>query len=94
MKITKRKTITELRSNLFETFEEVLTDGPQLITHKNGTAVALVSLTEIEALESEIELHKNLAIGYAQALRGEGVSTPDLKTRMQQTAKELKKKHG
>jgi len=87
MKITKRKTITELRSNLFETFEEVLTDGPQLITHKNGTAVALVSLTEIEALESEIELHKNLAIGYAQALRGEGVSTPDLKTRMQQQQK-------
>lgn len=94
MKITKRKTITELRSNLFETFEEVLAEGAQLITHKNGTAVALVSLTEIEAMESEIELHKNLAIGYAQALRGEGVSTLDLKTRMRQTEKELKKKHG
>jgi prevent-host-death family protein len=82
MAIPKRKTITELRSSLFETFDEVLAGEPQIITHKNGSAVALISLSKIEEMEHEIELHKNLAIGYAQALRGEGISTEDLKKKL------------
>jgi len=94
MKIRKRKTITEFRSQLFETFDEVLSEGPQVITHKNGSAIALVSLADLEQLEQEVELHRNLAIGYAQALRGESVSTTDLKARLRRVEKELKTKHG
>jgi prevent-host-death family protein len=94
MKTFKRKTITELRSSLFETFDEVLAGESQIITHKNGNAVALVSLAKIEEMESEIELHKNLAIGYAEAMRGEGISTRDLKSKMKEKEKKLREKHG
>ncbi len=94
MKILKRKTITELRSSLFETFDEVLGGESQIITHKSGGAVALVPVEKIEALEEEIELHKNLAIGYAQALRGEGVATKELMNKMKAKEKKLREKYG
>ncbi len=90
----KRKTITELRSSLFETFDEVLNGESQIVTHKNGSAIALVSLAKIEEMEKEIQLHKNLAIGYAQALRGEGISTSELKSRMKEKEKKLRAKYG
>jgi hypothetical protein len=90
----KRKTITELRNTLFETFDDVVAGETQFISHKNGAEIAMVSVDKIENLYNEIELHKNLAIGYAQALRGEGVSTSDLKERLKKKEKELRKKHG
>ncbi len=90
----KGKTITELRSSLFETFDEVLSSESQIVTHKNGSAIALVSLTKIEEMEKEIQLHKNLAIGYAEAIRGEGISTSDLKSRMKEKEKKLRAKYG
>lgn len=90
MKIPKLKTITELRSSLFETFEEVMSGEAQIITHKNGNAVAMIPLSKVEELEDEIELHKNLAIGYAQAFRGEGLSSTDLKSRFKEKEKKLK----
>ena len=74
----KIKTVTELRSSLFETFDEVASGNIQMISHKSGNMVAMVPLSTLENLEAEVELHKNLAIGYAQALRGEGVSSSDL----------------
>ena len=79
---------------MFETFDEFLAADSQIITHKNGTAIALVSLSKIEEMEQEIELHKNLAIGYAQAMRGEGISTKDLKNRMKEKEKKLRAKYG
>lgn len=94
MKTPKRKTITELRSTLFETFDEVMAGDAQIITHKNGNAVAIVSLSKIEQMEQEIELHKNLAIGYAQALRGEGISSKELKNKLKEKEKKLRAKHG
>lgn len=89
----KRKTITELRNSIFETFEDVASGKTQLITHKNGTMVAMVPIDQIEKLNEEIELHKNLAIGYAQALRGEGVSTSTLKQRLKKKEKSLRVKN-
>ncbi len=90
----KRKTITELRNSIFETFDEVVSGETQLITHKNGSMVVMVSVDQIEKLNEEVELHKNLAIGYAQALRGEGVSSSTLKERLMKKEKALRKKHG
>ncbi len=94
MKILKSKSITELRSSLFETFDEVVSGKPQMITHKNGSIVAMVPLSTIEKMESEIELHKNLAIGYAQAMRGDGISSSELKKRLKDKEKKLREKHG
>lgn len=90
----KRKTITELRNSIFETFDEVVSGKTQLITHKNGSMVAMVPVDQIEKLNEEIKLHKNLAIGYAQALRGEGVSTSTLKDRLKKKEKSFRAKHG
>ena len=94
MKIPKSKTITELRNSLFETFDEVAAGETQIITHKNGSMVALISLDKIEEMSNEIELHKNLAIGYAQAMRGDGISTSDLKKKLKAKEKALREKHG
>jgi len=94
MLITKQKSITELRKSLFETFEEVTSGEAQLITHKNGKTLAMVPAEAIDALNEEVELHKNLAIGYAQALRGEGISSDQLKARMKEKEQKLKAKYG
>jgi prevent-host-death family protein len=93
MKKLKRKTITDLRNSLFETFDEVVSGEPQVISHKNGNEVAMLSIEKMNELYSEVELHKNLAIGYAQALRGEGVSSAELKERLKTKEKNLRKKY-
>jgi|GEM_PF-2126744 len=89
----KKKTITELRNTLFDTFDEVVAGETQLISHKNGNEIAMVPVDKIDRLYDEIELHKNLAIGYAQALRGEGVSTSVLKEKLKKKEKDLRKKY-
>lgn len=94
MKILKSKSITELRNSLFETFEEVIGGDAQVITHKNGNMLAMISLNTIEEMTSEIELHKNLAIGYAQAMRGEGISSKKLKQNLKKKEKALREKYG
>ncbi len=94
MKIPKSKSITELRSSLFETFDEVIAGEAQVITHKNGKMVAMISIDQIEDLYDQVDLHKNLAIGYAQAMRGEGVTTDELKKRLKEKEKILREKYG
>jgi antitoxin (DNA-binding transcriptional repressor) of toxin-antitoxin stability system len=94
MKIPKSKTITELRNTIFETFDEVIAGETQVITHKNGNMVAMISVDKIEGLYEEIDLHKNLAIGYAQAMRGEGVTSSELKKRLNDKASKLREKNG
>lgn len=49
--------------------------------------------TLFETLQKEVELHNNFAIGYAQALRGEGISTSDLKPKLKKKEKELRAKY-
>jgi prevent-host-death family protein len=93
MKPPKRKNITELRNTLFETFDEVIAGEPQIITHKNGKMVAMISVDQMDELNEQIELHKNLAIGYAQAIRGQGASTSELKKNLEEKEKELRAKY-
>lgn len=94
MKIPKSKSITELRSSLFETFDEVIAGEAQVITHKNGKMVAMISIDQIEDLYDQVDLHKNLAIGYAQAMRGEGITTDELKKSLKEKEKKLREKYG
>ena len=93
MKTQKSKSITELRNTLFETFDEVVAGKSQMITHKNGSIVAMVPLSKIEEMTKEIDLHKNLALGYAQALRGEGISSEELRKRLKDKEKKLREKY-
>lgn len=94
MKIPKSKTITELRNTIFETFDEVIAGETQVITHKNGSMIAMISVDKIEGLYEEIELHKSLAIGYAQAMRSEGASSSELKKRLGKKASKFREKNG
>ena len=94
MEYPKQKTITELRNSLFETFDEVVAGKIRLITHKNGNMIAMVPFDTIEELNAQITMHKNLAIGYAQALRGEGISTTALKKNLKNKEQLLRKKYG
>jgi antitoxin (DNA-binding transcriptional repressor) of toxin-antitoxin stability system len=93
MKKPKRKTITELRNSLFETFDEVIAGQTQIITHKNGQMVAMMAIDKIEDLYEEIEIHKNLAIGFAQAMRGEGITTSELMKELKTKEKNLRLKY-
>lgn len=89
MKKTQKKTITELRQTLFETFDEVSEGQTYVVSHKNGSEIAMVPIDMIKDLERKLELHKNLAAGYAQAMRGEGISTKELKARLKKTFSDL-----
>jgi len=91
--MSKTKSITELRNSLFDSFDAVVSGETFQITHKNGNRIALVPIDEIENLKAEVELHKNLAIGYAQAIRGEGISTSQLQQRLKHKEKSLREKH-
>ena len=87
------KSITELRNSLFESFDAVVSGETLQITHKNGSRVAMVPVGLIEQLREEVDLHKNLAIGYAQALRGEGVLSSELKHRLKDKEQALRTKY-
>ncbi|MFT6734208.1 MAG: prevent-host-death family protein [Polaribacter sp.] len=86
------KTITELRNSLFETFDAVVEGDVHHITHKNGRSIAMISIEKIEQLTEEIDLHKKLAIGYAQAIRGEGITTAELESRLKKKEQQLRQK--
>ena len=64
-----------------------------VITHKNGKKIAMNPADTINKLNERIELHKNLAIGYAQALKGEGISSNQLKKKLIAREKALKAKY-
>jgi len=94
MSSIKSQTVTQLRSSLFQTFESVAAGEIHHITHKNGSQAAIVPMTMIQELQDEIELHKNLAIGYAQALRGEGKSSAQMLKSLEKKQTNLLKKFG
>lgn len=52
----------------------------------------LKTFDEVKLAEIQDITHKNLAIGYAQAMRGEGVSSDELKARMKSKAANLREK--
>ena len=93
MKNSSKKTITELRKSLFETFDEVVEGKPCVVSHKNGSEIAMVPIDMIKKLQNTVELNKRLAAGYAQAMRGEGISTAELKERLKKKEEELRKKY-
>jgi hypothetical protein len=94
MEFLEQKTITKFRNTLFETFDEVEAGKIQLITHKNGKKIALVPFGKIEEMNNQIIMHRNLAIGYAEALRGEGVSSVELKKKFKDKESSLREKYG
>ena len=70
----KIKSATALRSDLYETLKEVSNGAPQIITHKHGEPVLLVSKEEYDKILSESESLRKMAIGLTEIESGKGIS--------------------
>ena len=82
MKMPKVQSATELRSHLYETLDEVARGEPQIITHKRGESVILISQEKFNALIDEREVLREISLGVAQLDRGEKLSHEIVKERM------------
>ena len=69
----KIKSATSLRNELYETLKEVSEGKPQLITHKQGGPVLLVSKTDYDKLLEEKEALRKMAIGLSEIESGKGI---------------------
>ena len=74
MKMPKIKSATELRNSLYETLHEVASGDPQLITHKRGEAIVLISQEKFNKLIDERETLKDINLGLTELDKGEGIS--------------------
>ena len=71
----KIKSATALRSDLYETLKEVSEGGmPQIITHKHGEPVLLVSKEEYDKILAESENLRKMAIGLTEIESSKGIS--------------------
>jgi prevent-host-death family protein len=82
MKMPKVQSATEPRRHLTETIDEVARGEPQIITHKRGESVIIISQEKFNALIDEREVLREISLGVAQLDRGEGISHDDVKRRM------------
>ena len=73
MKMPKIKSATELRSTLYETLNEVAHGDPQVITHKRGEAVVLISQEKFNAIIEEKDVLREIAAGVAELDAGLGI---------------------
>lgn len=82
MKMPKVQSATELRSHLYETLDEVARGEPQIITHKRGESVIIISQEKFNALIAEREVLREISTGAAELNRGEGIQHNLVKERM------------
>lgn len=82
MKLPKVKTATELRSHLYETLKEVSEGEPQVITHKQGGSVVLISQNDFNTIVYEKEVLSAIAIGRAEIAAGKGIPHDEVVARL------------
>ena len=70
----KIKSATSLRKDLYETLKDVSTGELQIITHKQGNPVLLVSKEAYDKIVVESESLRKMAIGLSQIENNEGIS--------------------
>lgn len=70
----KIKSATSFRTDLYDTLKEVSEGSPQIITHKQGDPVLLVSKEEYDKLIDEKEALKKMAIAMAELEAGKEIS--------------------
>ncbi len=74
MGIPKTKTATTLRSDLYESLKNVSEGELEVITHKQGDPVVLISQNKFNELLNEKEALRKMAIGLSQIKEGKGIS--------------------
>ena len=91
MKMPKIKSATELRSTLYETLNEVAHGDPQVITHKRGEAVVLISQEKFNAIIEEKDVLREIAAGVAELDAGLGIPHEDIERRQLEKIKKWRK---
>lgn len=92
MKILKVQTATTLRERLFETLKDVSEGDPQLVTHRSGDEVVMISREKLNRILEENEALKAISKGRHEIQAGLGVSQADVKSRMQKKIKAWRKR--
>lgn len=90
MGIPKTKTATTLRSDLYESLKDVSEGEIEVITHKQGDPVVLISQDKFNKLLDEKEALKKMAIGLSQIKDGKGVSHKTAVSRLKKLSKKWK----
>ncbi len=91
MKILKVQTATNLREHLFDTLHEVAEGEPQLVTHRSGDEVVLISRENLNQILEENEVLKAIAKGRAEIQSGIGIPQAKVKLQMQDKIKKWRK---
>lgn len=72
MSSPKIKSATALRSDLYETLKEVSEGKKQIITHKQGEPVMLISMSDYDELIEKLNFLRKTSVGLSQIANGEG----------------------
>lgn len=91
MKMPKIKSATELRSSLYETLSEVAHGDPQVITHKRGEAVVLISQEKFNKIIDEKDVLREIAAGTAELDARLGIPHEDVERRQLEKIKKWRK---
>lgn len=88
MGIPKIKSVSELRKDLYTSLKEVSEGKTQVVTHKQGEPVVLISQSEFNKLSEENTILKNLEAGLADVRAGRVHSSDEVRSRLKQRRKE------
>ncbi len=87
MKMPKISSATEFRNSIYETLHEVASGDPQVITHKRGEPVVLISQDKFNAMIEEREVLKQISRGVAELDAGMGIPHSEVERRQQEKFK-------
>ena len=82
MTIPKIKSASELRKELYSSLKEASEGETQVVTHKQGEPVVLISQSEYNKIFEENEILKNLSIGLSDVRAKKTHTTPEIKNRL------------
>lgn len=88
MAIPKIKSVSELRKDLYSSLKEASEGETQVITHKQGEPVVLISQSEYNKVFEENEILRNLSIGLSDVRSNKTHTTSEVKERLTQRRKE------
>ncbi|RLA64316.1 MAG: hypothetical protein DRQ88_03740 [Epsilonproteobacteria bacterium] len=90
MGLPKTKTATTLRNDLYESLKEASEGETQIITHKQGDPVILISQERFNKLLNEKEALKKMSIGLTQIKEEKGISHKTAIARLKKMSKKWK----
>lgn len=82
MGIPKIKSASDLRKNLYNSLKEASEGEVQVVTHKQGEPVVMISQSQFNKMFEDNEILRNLNLGFADIEEGRSYSTEKLKAKL------------